>query len=514
MPNRTWAGITLVSLVGSVVAASETAPAERLLVGRKDDGYRGIWYANQAQDDEYEYKYSGGLGTYCAKHIPLACYAKEANKTFFVYGGTTRRESDPSVKPSLLAMVSYYDHATGQVPRPTILMDKQTRDAHDNPVLMLDDAGYVWVFVAAHGTARPAYIFKSVQPYDIKTFEQIAETNFSYPQPWYMDDQGFLFLHTRYNQGAVHRKLFWMTSPDGVTWSEPKPLAGIGVGHYQISWRFKDKVGTAFNYHPKGVGLNGRTNLYYMETRDFGKTWRNARGEVLELPLSEVDNPALVMDYEERKRLVYLKDLTFDPMGNPIILFVTSKGYEAGPKNGWRNWMTARWTRREWEITGAIRSDNNYDTGCLHVEKIDQWRMFAPTVTGPQPYNPGGEVAMWTTEDLGRSWYRKLLTRDSEFNHTYMRRPVNAHPGFYAYWADGHGRKPSASRLYFATKEGDVFRLPTVMTGDFAKPEHVPGPPEPPSNPKPPPFLQQDPDDGSEAESPSEPSGKREARQR
>jgi len=50
---------------------------------RKADGYRGIWYYCSLSHDEYKYVYSGGLGTYCAKHIPLAHYAKEVNKTFF-----------------------------------------------------------------------------------------------------------------------------------------------------------------------------------------------------------------------------------------------------------------------------------------------------------------------------------------------------------------------------------------------------------------------------------------------
>jgi len=47
------------------------------------------------------------------------------------------------------------------------------------------------------------------------------------------------------------------------------------------------------------------------------------------------------------------------------------------------------------------------------------------------------------------------------------------HPGFYGFWADGHGRKPSEARLYFCNRKGDVFRLPQRMTGDFAKPERV-----------------------------------------
>jgi hypothetical protein len=67
----------------------------------------------------------------------------------------------------------------------------------------------------------------------------------------------------------------------------------------------------------------------------------------------------------------------------------------------------------------------------------------------------------------------KQLTRNSERNHTYARRPVNAHPGFYAFWADGHGRQPSESDLYFCNREGDVFRLPRTMNEDFARPAKV-----------------------------------------
>ena len=58
----------------------------------KDDGYRGIWYYNQATKDEYKYKYSGGMATYPQQHAPIAIYSPQANKTFFCYGGTIARE--------------------------------------------------------------------------------------------------------------------------------------------------------------------------------------------------------------------------------------------------------------------------------------------------------------------------------------------------------------------------------------------------------------------------------------
>ena len=99
------------------------SPGEPILtLNQKDDGYRGIWYMNQPSGDEYVYKYSGGLGTYCAKHRPFAVYCAEVDKTFFCYGGTTRDSNR-----RLLHMVSYFDHKTKCVPRPTILLDKMVR---------------------------------------------------------------------------------------------------------------------------------------------------------------------------------------------------------------------------------------------------------------------------------------------------------------------------------------------------------------------------------------------------
>lgn len=428
------------------------------------EGYRGIWYFNQPQDDEYVYKYSGGLGTYCAKHRPLAVYSAEANKTFFCYGGTDAEGT------TLLHMVSYFDHATGTVPRPRILWDKQTTDAHDNPVIALDQRGHIWIFSSAHGTARPAYIFVSRRPYEIDSFECVRKTNFSYPQPLFLPGQGFLFLHTLYGGG---RRLFLATSPDGRQWSEPILLAHVELGHYQISERCGQRVGTAFNFHPRPQGLNWRTNLYYMETGDFGRSWRNVAGQELKLPLNQPDNAALVHDFRAEGLNVYLKDMAFDEAGNPVILVLTSRGWRAGPASSPHVWRLLRWTGHEWQMSEVTQSDNNYDMGSLYIEADGTWRIIAPTEPGPQPYNPGGEVAVWTSHDHGRSWEKlKQLTQQSEYNHTYVRRPVAAHPDFYAFWADGHARRPSESRLYFTNRAGaHVWRLPTKMAGPFARPE-------------------------------------------
>ncbi len=460
-------------IVGVSLAQTEEDKVS-VLICKKDTGYRGIWYFNQPTGDEYVYKYSGGLGTYCANHIPFAVYAPEVRKTFFVYGGTKPTER------GLLAMVSYYDHRKRIVPRPTILLDKNTDDAHDNPVIALDKDGHIWVFVSAHGMSRPAYIVRSKRPYDVDEFELILETNFSYPQPWYSSGSGFFFFHTSYNPG---RFLYFQTSRDGIEWSSRTLLAAIDEGHYQVSCEKEGNLATAFNYHPAAFrgdssrkGLNWRTNLYYLETRDFGATWQGADGTTVSLPVTQVQHPALVRDYESEGKLVYLCDLNFDRSGAPVVLYVLADSWQPGPEHGEREWWVAHRKAGTWVFHRVTAADSNYDAGSIYIEKDGTWRIIAPTEQGPQPYNPGGEVAVWLSRDEGATWYkRRQVTRGSLFNHTYCRRPVNAHTEFYAFWADGHARRPSESRLYFCDKTGRrVFRLPYVMDRDTAKPERVP----------------------------------------
>jgi hypothetical protein len=442
------------------VRTTVAAPAEQA------DGYRGIWYSNQPTGDKFEYKYSGGLGTYPQQHTPIAIYSAAADKTFFCYGGSTGKPKE------LACMVSYFDHATGQVPRPRIVLVKSTDDAHENPTLQIDDGGHIWVFCNTHGPAENSYIFRGTSPYSIDELELISRTNFSYSQPWVAPGKGFLFLHTRYEAGK--RMWYWMTSSDGRQWSSPQALARVAQGHYQISQRQGHRVATAFNYHPQPGGLNARTNLYYLETDDMGAHWRTVGGATLPTPLTTVDNPALIHDYQSEGRLVYLKDLNVDAQGRPVILYLTASGFVPGPASGAREWRTAHWTGDQWRLRSFATSDHNYDFGSLYIE-VDEWRIIAPTDPGPQPHGAGGEMVLWTSRDEGASWTRvKALTRGSEFNHTYARRPVNAHPQFYALWADGNPLEPSASRLYFTDRDGShVWRLPTTMRDNAVAPEIV-----------------------------------------
>lgn len=430
----------------------------------KADGYQGIWF-ELGQKSEYGDKYSGGLGTYTTSHVPLAIYSPKANKTFFVYGGTV-----PG-KRHLLIMASYYDHATGTVPKPTIVHDKGgVNDPHDNAALTIDGEGRLCVFISGRGNTRPGFIYRAAKPYDIDSFELIhTREKMAYPQPWYVDGKGFLFLFTMYSKG---REAYWMTSPDGRDWTEAKKLAGFG-GHYQTSAQRGDEIISAFNYHPGG-SVDKRTNLYFVRSNDFGKTWKNAAGEPLKTPLSEIKNPSLVFDYESEGRMVYIQDVTYDADGQPVILYVVSSGHQPGFQDPDRTWVTARWKAPEksWELNPVTTSTHNYDVGAIYCEPDGLWRIIGPTAPGPQKWGTGGEMEMWTSANKGKSWNKeKALKTNSDYNHSYARRPVNAQKDFYALWADGHADHLSPSRLYFTTKDGQVFQLPTEMKTETAHPE-------------------------------------------
>lgn len=436
------------------------APVQRKSVF--DDGYRGIWYA-LGWKFEYGDKYSGGLGTYTANHQPMAVYSERGQKTFFTYGGAPAAD-----KRELAIMVGVFDHATGRAGRPAILyFDAGVDDPHDNAAIQVDRDGHVWVFKSGRGNARPGLIFRSLRPFAIDEFELLDVREFSYPQIWTRSGGDFLLLFTKYDYAGDRsrppaRELFFQTSPDGRAWSAARRLAGFG-GHYQTSGTRGDKTVTFFNWHPDS-DVDRRTNLYFAQTVDAGKTWTTADGTPLDLPLAEPSNAALVIDYQARGKCMYTCDVNFDRFGHPVLLYLTSAKGEPGPGGGQREWTLLHWTGARWEERVVTASEHNYDMGSLFIDG-PTWRIMGPTEGGPQRWGAGGEIALWTSTDDGRTWaLERRVTGGSEFNHSYVRRPDQARDPFAAFWADGHADQPSPSRLYFSDHLGrEVRMLPYEM---------------------------------------------------
>lgn len=438
------------------------------------NGYKGIWFTLGQEKPEYGDKYSGGFATYTCKHIPLAVYSKDADKTFFVYGGTTEAN-----QRYLLCMAGCFDHRTGKLRKPVIVHDKGcygVSDPHDNPCINIDKDGYLWVFVSGRGNTRKGIRFRSSKPYDISEWIYVNESIMAYPQVIYDKQKGFFLFDTRYD-GV--RRTFFQTSEDGVNWSGYYPIASIMEpgekysGHYQFSNYDGEKLAVCFNRHING-DCDTRTNIYYLQSSDWGKTWTTADGHTkVNLPITREEGPALIHNYHKERRNCYIKDINFDKHGNPIIYYVTSNNCLPGPKGGKRLHHIIRWNGERWIINAFALSTHSYDSGCLCIDG-DEWTIIAPTEPGPQRWGAGGEMAMWKSQDGGRTWVKeKNLTFDSPRNHGYARRPLNANNGFYAFWADGNPEKMSKSCLYFCDKQGHVFKMPYDMNEEWEYPERV-----------------------------------------
>jgi len=470
-----WRGLAVCSLAVAVGWAANDARGNELPT---TDGFYGIWYGVGASGDQYAFKYSGGLATYPQQTSPTAFYSESVDRTYFLYGGTNGTNN------TLKNYLSYFDHGTGLVARPREVRHVGGNDNHRNATLAMDDDGYLWVFGNSHGNSGSGDLFRSTNPHDITSMIDVGlpasifgnnsgDPKLAYSSPIYVPGQGMMVVYNQYHDGRSVHAAAATVNNGNINWVDNKRLVKIS-GQYQTARRNGDTVGVIANYHPGG--LDQRTNLYYMQTDNLSQSWTTVDGTPLPNTLTTAINPALVHNYQAEQRLVYLKDINWDASGNPILMYLTvanpsGTGFRSGPQPGERTIHIAHWNNSQWNIHDVLQTKHNYNHGELYVEPDGTWRIIGPFLDGPQVYGTGGEVGVWTSQNQGVSWeLTKQLTENSLYNHTYVRQPVNAHEDFYAYWADGNAFAQSPSRLYFSTKGGDVFRMPTHFTEDFAAP--------------------------------------------
>jgi hypothetical protein len=428
------------------------------------DGYKGLWSVSLLPR-ESGIRFSGGAATYSSQHNPVAIFSPAAGKTFFVYGGTSERN-----KSHLQIMVSYFDHKTLMVPKPVIVFDKEgVDDPQDNATISIDSTGYIYVFISGMGRTRPGYIFKSSLPYSIDRFNLLLEGEIVFPQPWWIKDSCFVMLHTKFLRG---RELFCSTGKDGKSWSPAKKIAGMG-GHNLVTESDGRCVYSVFNYFPGG-NPDRQTNLYLIKSDNAGKSWKTVDNKLIQLPLNDIHNDALIRDYESEKKLIYIKNVSLDANGDPVILILVSNDYRPGPTGDPREWIIVHRQDNKWIFTTVCQLFSNYDMGSIYI-KGKEWRIIGSTEPGTIKYAMGGEMAVWISYDEGNSWKKSFdITTQSSKNNSFARRPVNANKMFYSFWTDGDPEKQSECRLYFTDEScKKVWVLPYDMTKDQEKPKRL-----------------------------------------
>ncbi len=374
--------------LGTAIGGSEspsrptagTRPEPGILVVRSlPPQFQSIWYQLGSSLGPYGAKYSGPLGTYSAKHRPMAVFAQGTDTTYFVFGGDADGEGRVEVS------VGAYSHGTGSITGPVVLLERADSNAHRNPTLEIDEHGHIWVFASAHGD-RNGRLFRSTQPYRIEQFEDIGEAEFTYPQP-HIVGREIVLLHTRYSRG---REIYRATvTEQGL--SEPQLVLGFG-GHYVVSETHGNRIGVFFNEHPGG-NVDARRSLYYLESDDGGRTWQSVGGQPVTTPVRQAPDSAIVLDSPAGER-VYLKDIDFTADGRPVALFLTSQDWRPGPQPppGRILWI-AEWNGEEWVRYSVGFPDHNYDTGSLTRLADGRWVLAHPAdETDDEAWVTGGQV--------------------------------------------------------------------------------------------------------------------------
>lgn len=398
-------------------------------------------------------------------HAPRAAFDARTNRTYFTYRSGGR---DDDTRCAI--WVGWYDHNEGRVHRSVRVLERPPVSADDGPAMVLDEAGYIWIFV---GSDRPgaAVVLKSEQPNNASSFSVTARLSFSDPQPWYQGQRGFLLLCYVNKEDRCLPAM--TTSRDGIQWAEPVVLADLGGRHCFVAGRHKDKIGLVFNRSLDKDHPDLYTDLYYLESRDWGQSWHSADGRKIELPIEQVDHFSRMRDYCSMKRITSIKDVNFDRMGNPTVLYMSTFAPEVRGRRLRKTWYTARWFR-QWYTTGLIMSDHIGDSGCLLIDERMNWTLLATTDPGLCEGMAGGDVVMWLSRDQGRSWYRGTLT---EKRHCWgIRRAWPASAEMTAMWLGADIDDFQGATIYYSDDSGSVRKLPGGMDGDWGVPASKPSP--------------------------------------
>jgi hypothetical protein len=383
----------------------------------------------------------------------MAVHVPAEEKTFFVFG-------NPRNSPA----ISCYEHRSSAFSGPVILGENPNGDAHRNPTLLIDEAGFLYVFYGAHG--HPTRVVKSISPHDISAWRaaaDIEEAN-TYPQPWQLRP-GELFVSYRAAPGWRFR-----TSADGAhSWRPSVDLIHFGdLSIYAVTIAetggFPRKIHIAWEKMGGGSPEEIRTkalwarryNVYYAYSDDGGQTWRKRNGQPCQLPIAEAEADQV---YDSGEHGVWLKDIQLDSQGDPAILFIDADvtTYDC-------RWKVARHVGGRWRAAEVARSDHMYDGGALVIRGDRDFRVYAPT-TPSQPYEDGGEIVEWTSSDRGATWTQtRRLTSGSEYSHNHVKTVFNHRQGdFRVMWSYGDSHHPPETRNVFLYYYGEAQPAPARM---------------------------------------------------
>jgi hypothetical protein len=344
--------------------------------------------------------------------------------------------------------ITYYDHERGRW-GPVVkiaenpLQEVARGDDHGAAALAVDGEGFLHVFYGSHGT--PQKHARSVRPGEIGEWEVLADVlsqggegtkarrhegtagmKVTYPFPMVMGD-GSLMLFLRkgvwpnpwFETSRRHKGTRWTGSGQAAAWrheggwSEPRYLIdflpdGVYAAFRQGAGRTVHCTFVHQDVTRKPEWQN-RRHCFYMK-RDAEGTWRNVRGEALELPVRfavamekclvlRTDSPrhsnaaTLEVDAEDRPYLLIIEGTAPSPLAE-------GGGYKTQGIAGEYRHRFAYWTGDEWSISDITTTDWVFDNaGAIDVSDPQRIEVYVVSGGSDATANKrGGNVERWRME--------------------------------------------------------------------------------------------------------------------
>lgn len=264
---------------------------------------------------------------------------------------------------------------------------------HGNPVILIDDQGYIHLFCDAHSS--PIIYFKSNSAYDISAWtQQTSPGNGTYPCIIQTSDNKFYL----FNRDALGNNIVYRTSSNrGATWSAEVVLTDFHDSGYYWGFR-KDATDRihGFGHECTDTSIKRYNEDYFYFD---GTNWKNSTDATLTLPIDVED----IRIYDSATKYTGFPAIDFDSNNNPSFIFVESD--IAGNSTNCL-YKFAKKTSGTWTFVNIASCNDILQRSILDIKTeliMDAYLTRGGVGTGT-PYNYGGFIERWTTADGGLNW--------------------------------------------------------------------------------------------------------------
>lgn len=316
--------------------------------------------------------------------------------------------------------IGSYDHADGSLAYFTLKEKWDVDDHNSNTFLALPDKRLL-VFYARHN--QPGlYCRKSSRPENVLEWgPEITVSNtprISYNHPVYLSEEGRFYVFWR---GPTWKPTF-SSSSDGEQWAASQVLLrekgqeSDSIRPYvKVVSDGKSAIHFAFTEnHPAHESNNSIYYLKYEKGR-FYRADGTPVGDMNHLPIRHGATDK-VYDCQKGAARAWIWDVALDRVGRPVIAYIRF------PNERDHRYHYARWTGQEWfdveivkgggwfpQTPPGKRERELYYSGGLTLDHSDPSVVYLS-----RPVGGVFEIEKWKTEDGGKTWASRSITRDSK----------------------------------------------------------------------------------------------------